>query len=291
MSVHLVGGGRDLELATTVYGPFARQSCERATVAGRAIPRIAVVVVAESEDLESAGDWFRQALARCGRADVVAVTAESEGVLALADGSAPTRAWWAELDGLLVGGGLTSHYHRVLLPYADAVRAAVAGGLPYAGFSAGAMIAPQRALLGGWRLGSTAVTHEDNAEDLDQITVVDGLGLVSSAVDVHTSQWGTLSRLVAVVAAGEVTSGIAVDENTVVILDPGTDGPTPDGGTGGVEVLGTGQAWFLTADDGAVRVDRREPGRTPKGLPASGLDVPRIGGTGSHPSGFRSDPD
>ena len=54
------------------------------------------------------------------------------------------------------------------------------------------MIAPRRALLGGWRLGSTAVTHEDNAEDLDQVTVVDGLGLVSSTVEVHTSQWGTL---------------------------------------------------------------------------------------------------
>ena len=215
--MHLVGGGRDLELATTVYGPFVRQSCERATVAGRAIPRIAVVVVAESEDLESAADWFREALARCGRADVVTFTAESEGVLAL--GTDPHRpVLVGELDGLLIGGGLTWHYHRVLLPYADAVRAAVAGGLPFAGFSAGAMIAPQRALLGGWRLGSTAVTHEDNAEDLDQITVVDGLGR-SPAVDVHTSQWGTLSRLVAVVAAGEVTTGIAVDENTVVILD------------------------------------------------------------------------
>ena len=95
------------------------------------------------------------------------------------------------------------------------------------------MIAPQRALLGGWRLGSTAVTHEDNAEDLDQVTVVDGLGLVSSTVEVHTSQWGTLSRLVAAVAAGQATSGIAVDENTVVILDPATDGPVAEAGRGG----------------------------------------------------------
>ena len=115
--------------------------------------------------------------------------------------SAPAARWWSDLDGLLVGGGLTPAYHRVLLPHAVAIRVAVADGLPYAGFSAGAMIAPQRALLGGWRLGSTAVTHEDNAEDLDQVTVVDGLGLVSSTVEVHTSQWGTLSRLVAAVAA------------------------------------------------------------------------------------------
>ena len=286
MSVHLVGGGRDLEAAAGVYGGFVAQAAARATSSGRVVPRIAVLVVDEIEELGGAVDWFAEALQRCGQVEVTPVTAAPRGALSRADGTVPTDAWWSGLDGLLVGGGLTPAYHRVLLPYADAVRAAVAGGLPYAGFSAGAMIAPQRALLGGWRLGSTAVTHEDNAEDLDQITVVDGLGLASSAVDVHTSQWGTLSRLVAVVAAGEVTTGIAVDENTVVILDPGTDGPTRDGGAGAVEVLGTGQAWFLTADDGAVRVHRRQPGRTPKGL-----DVPRIGGTGSHPSGFRSDPD
>ena len=153
----------------------------------------------------------------------------------------------------------TPAYHRVLQPHAVAIRSAVTDGLPYAGFSAGAMIAPRRALLGGWRLGSTAVTHEDNAEDLDQVTIVDGLGLVSPTVEVHTSQWGTLSRLVAAVAAGRDRSGIAVDENTVVILDPATDGDSPADGAS-ARVAGVGQAWVLTEDDGAVRVVRREPG-------------------------------
>jgi cyanophycinase len=257
MSVHLVGGGRDLDLTAIVYGGFLAEAGRRAAASGRAAPRIAVLVVAERDELDAGVDWFREALASGGPAEVVAATAEHEGDLTLADGSTPDVGWWSGLDGLLVAGGLTPAYHRVLLPHAAAIRAAVIAGLPYAGFSAGAMIAPERALVGGWRLGSTAVTHEDNAEDLDQVTVVEGLGLIASTVEVHTSQWGTLSRLVAAVAAGRATSGIAVDENTVVILDPTSDGPARAGEASG-SVVGAGQAWFLTADGDAVRVDRRE---------------------------------
>ena len=209
-------------------------------------------------------EWFRQALGAPARAEVPATAADPTGrARRLADGSTPDPTFFAGVDGLLVGGGLTPAYHRVLLPHADTIREAVADGLPYAGFSAGAMIAPERALLGGWRLGSRAVTHEDNAEDLDQVTVVDGLGLVSSTVEVHTSQWGTLSRLVGAVTVGQITSGIAVDENTVVILDPTSDAvPAAGGSSGPVEVVGAGQAWLVTTDDGSVLVDRREPGRS-----------------------------
>ena len=259
MSVHLVGGGRDLEATPSVYGAFLAEAGERSVASGRAVPRIGVVVVADRDELADGVDWFRQALARCGPAEVVAATAEPEGDVSLDDGSAPAAGWWSDLDGVLVGGGLTPAYHRVLLPHAVAIRSAVTGGLPYAGFSAGAMVAPRRALLGGWRLGSTAVTHEDNAEDLDQVTIVDGLGLVSPTVEVHTSQWGTLSRLVAAVAAGRTASGIAVDENTVVILDPATDDGAPADGAS-ARVAGAGQAWLLTENDGAVRVVRREAG-------------------------------
>ncbi len=255
MSVHLVGGGRDLDAAANIYGGFAAECAQRAVASGRDVPRIGVVVVAEREDLDAGVDWFRQALERSRPVEVVSATAELTGELTLA---VPDARWWAGLDGLVVGGGLTPAYHRVLQPHAVDIAAAVADGLPYAGFSAGAMVAPARALLGGWRIETTPVTHEDNAEDLDEITVVDGLGLISSTVEVHTSQWGTLSRLVAAVAAGLATSGIAVDENTVVILDPTTD-DAPAGEPAPGRVLGAGQAWFLTTDDGAVRVDRRTP--------------------------------
>ena len=83
------------------------------------------------------------------------------------------------------------------------------------------------------------VCPEDSNEELDPVTVVDGIGLVGGAVDVHASQWGNLSRLVAAVEAGLVPHGVAIDECTTL-------GP---GGT----VAGAGRAWRVSpAPDGVV---------------------------------------
>lgn len=256
MSVHLIGGGRDLELAPVTYRPFVTEAHTRAVAEGRSEPRIGVIVVAEPEELEAGVAWFAEALARCGTVQVLPATATEDAASSLqrADGTVLDPGWFAGLDGLLVGGGLTPAYHRVLQPHREAVRAAVRRGLPYAGFSAGAMIAAERALLGGWRLGETAVTHEDNGEDLDQLTVVDGLGLIEELVDVHVAQWGTLSRLVAAVTDGRAGRGIGVDENTVVIVDVAPDSSDLRA------VHGAGQAWLVESGGGVVRVDRRPAG-------------------------------
>jgi cyanophycinase len=253
MSVHLIGGGRDLAVAPVLYGRFVEEARARALSVGRVRPVLGVCIVGPSQEHEAAVGWFQQALGGSEAATVEALTTEPDGALPVGE-QAPTGRPVSTLDGLLVGGGLTPAYHRVLQPHAETVRAAVADGLPYAGFSAGAVIAAARALLGGWRLGNTAVTHEDNAEDLDQLTVVEGLGLVPATVEVHTAQWGTLSRLVAAVAGGSTEHGIAIDENTVVILDPATDS------RGAVEVRGLGQAWFVDRVGTGARVEPRPPG-------------------------------
>lgn len=260
MSVHLVGGGRDLDAADAVYGRFVAEASRRALSAGRAIPVVAVVVVAEQDDVDADVGWFADALGRCGEVRIEPLTAAETAVLAgaplrLPAGQGLEDARFSGLDGVLVGGGLTPAYHRLLQPYAGELSSAVSGGLPYLGFSAGAMIAGRHALLGGWRLGPVAVTHEDNAEDLDQVTVEPGLGLVPGSIEVHTAQWGTLSRMVAAVDAGATDQGIAVDENTVVIMDPTTDtSPSP------MEVRGAGQAWLVAPGEHAVRVERRPAG-------------------------------
>lgn len=253
MSVHLVGGGRDLSVAPVVFGGFVEEAACRARAAGRTVPEIAVCVVGPAGEQPDAVAWFEQALGG-PVVRIQAVTAEEGDPLVTAEGAAPTAAWFRSLDGLLVGGGLTPAYHRALQPYGQQIRAAVAAGLPYAGFSAGASIAATRALVGGWRLGSIAVTHEDNAEDLDQLTVVDGLGLVGATIEVHTAQWGTLSRLVAAAAVGSCPRGIAVDENTVAIMSATSDASTP------TSVRGAGQAWLVEAKSGVGQV-RRLPAR------------------------------
>lgn len=253
MSVHLVGGGRELAVAPVVYGSFVEDASRRARSAGRPVPEIGVCVLAPVEEQGDAVAWFAQAL---GGPDVVRVrpvTAEEDAQL-LTGGGPLTGQWFTSLDGLLIGGGLTPAYHRALHPYAPELRAAVVNGLPYAGFSAGAAIAASSALLGGWRLGSTAVTQEDNAEDLDQVTVVDGLGLVDTTVEVHAAQWGTLSRLVAAVAEGAVPRGMAIDENTVVIMDATSDSSAP------ISVRGIGQVWLVERSGETVRLRRLPAG-------------------------------
>ena len=84
-------------------------------------------------------------------------------------------------------------YHAGLHDHADTVRDAVAAGTPYAGFSAGAMIAGETGLLGGHLVGALEVVHEDCSEGLSQIALEPGLGLVPFTGDVHAAQAGTLA--------------------------------------------------------------------------------------------------
>jgi cyanophycinase len=146
--------------------------------------------------------------------------------------------------GLLVCGGLTPAYADALTPGAPAVRRWLAEGRrPYAGFSAGAAVAAGTALVGGWRCDGVPVCPEDAAEDLDEVTAVPGLGLVPFAVDVHAAQWGTLGRLVAAVRAGRITSGVALDEDTLLTVDGHT-----------ATVGGAGRVHHVRASGGGVAV-------------------------------------
>ena len=65
-------------------------------------------------------------------------------------------------------------------------------GRPYLGFSAGAMIAPERAIIGGYRVRGVEVCPEEASEGLGEVELREGLGLVPFAVDVHAAQAGTL---------------------------------------------------------------------------------------------------
>ena len=56
-----------------------------------------------------------------------------------------------------------------------------------------------------------------------------GLGLVPFAVDVHATQWGTLTRLVHAVDAGLVAEGWAVDNGTVLVAGDGLRGSRGSG--------------------------------------------------------------
>lgn len=229
MSIHLLGGGwADDESRWT--GRFIDEARQRAG----GPPTIAVVLWA-ADEAEGAG-WhadYRDDLTKLGAGEVRIVQLTAERTLL------PTDLGGA--DGIFIGGGLTPGYHAAVMPAADTIRGLVSTGVPYAGFSAGAMIAGDVALLGGWRIGGVPVTAQSNAEGLDDVTLDAGLGLIDLVVDVHCAQYGTLSRAVALVHAGLAERVVAIDENTSLIIGPG-----------GLEVAGDGSVW--TADRDGERV-------------------------------------
>ncbi|MFI0998969.1 hypothetical protein ACIP10_31745 [Streptomyces galbus] len=237
-STFLIGGGWDRGAVAAVYGPFVRAAAARA--AGRA-PRIGCVVLDEGDGaaqfaryepvLREAGD--------CAPVPVLVPLGGRFAPAAVPDG----------VDGLLVCGGLTPAYQEAFAADAAPTVALLAErGIPYAGFSAGAALAARDAVVGGWRADGVAVCPEDAGEDLDEVAVRPGLGLVPFAVDVHAAQWGTLPRLAAVVAAGRAGWGVALDENTVIKVAPGEG----EGSGVVVTVAGLGRAHTVRrAPDGA----------------------------------------
>jgi cyanophycinase len=212
MAIHLIGGGWDAGAAAAGYGGFLAEAAGvcRTAPGAAACPRIACVVLDEGDGERQFERWATAITAVAGCRPVPVLVPEGGRLDVSALGDA---------HGLLVCGGLTPGYADALAPAAADLREWLAAGRPYAGFSAGAAIAARRAIVGGWREGTVPVCPQDAAEDLDQVTVVDGLGLLPLSVDVHAAQWGTLPRLLAALRSGAVPAGVALDENTALVID------------------------------------------------------------------------
>ncbi|MEU8837309.1 hypothetical protein AB0C64_43855, partial [Streptomyces sp900116325] len=73
-----------------------------------------------------------------------------------------------------------------------------------------------------WRSEGVPICPEETAEDLEEIEIRPGLGLVPCTVDVHAAQWGTLPRLIEAVVRSGIRQGVAIDENTLLTVDAGT---------------------------------------------------------------------
>lgn len=222
--------GGDPAYDAEVFGSFRSEITQRAAQSGRDEPLVAIVTVgagsSHAEELAaSLGISVQTRRSTLAPGDVAALTAISA------------------VDGILIGGGVTPDYLAALLPISGEIRRQVSAGVPYLGFSAGAMIAAERALIGGWRIGGVEVTPEHVSEGLDEITLATGIGLLDVTVDVHAAQAGSLSRLIAATEAGLIDGGLAIDENTVLVV-----------GEGALGVLGAGSVWRVSQADGGVLV-------------------------------------
>jgi cyanophycinase len=209
--VFLFGGGWQADIFPLTYEPFL----DAATRTGRR--QIAIVVAEEPEGnaherfLQSRGVFESLGLAPDAAIPLMVSAAAPLTQAALVQ-AAPT--------GIFVCGGLTPAYYAALCADQSWCTYLHTQQLPYAGFSAGAMIAASHAIVGGWQRVVNdrviAIADEQASEDLDLLDIRPGLGLVSFAVDVHASQAGTLTRLLHTVDQGATDSGWALDEDTML---------------------------------------------------------------------------
>lgn len=200
--IHLIGGGWETAASSAVYEPFLAQAGVN--------PQVACLLVDEGSGEAEFLRW----------AQVITSVAPCRPVPILVPiGTTFDPAGLHDVDALLVGGGLTPAYAAALEPVRHLVKDWLQDH-PYCGFSAGACVAADLAVTGGWMLDGRPLIPEDSGEDLDEITFARGLGLVPFVVDVHCAPWGTLPRLIAAVGRTG-TDGMAIDENTVVSVIDG----------------------------------------------------------------------
>jgi cyanophycinase len=228
VSVYLVGGGWSPGATRDVYGAFAGEVLGRG---GR------LVYVLQSG---TPGHRFVDLFASLGITTARRATVARDRELSLRD--------LKDADGLFVCGGMNPLYRQALVPAAGRIRELVADGVPYAGFSAGAVVAANVALLGGWlrRIDGRdlPVCRERRNENLGRVETGPGLGLVPFAVDVHGTQWGTLTRALHAVDAGLVEDCVLVDEDTVLRVSDGQ-----------AQVAGRNCVYRVRSRQGAVTVE------------------------------------
>lgn len=238
MSIFLAGAGPDPLAFQEVFDRFALDVREHA---GRRTPRIAVAV-------HQRGGNLQELVAACAESLQARIECEIAAV-PLPDGKPADPGAFAKVDAVVVGGGLTPAYWEALHPAAATIRRLVADGAPYLGFSAGAVVAPRRALVGGYKVNGVEVCGEECSEGLDSVDIREGLGLAGFSVDVHAAQAGTLSRAVGAVAAGLVERTVAIDERTAVVLAALGDGD--------YDVIGSGHCWDVHRSGGTAIVSLR----------------------------------
>ncbi len=117
-----------------------------------------------------------------------------------------------ESTGIFIGGGDTPTYHRLYAtePIRSIIRERYQKGVPVAGLSAGALIAPE----------ICAIPPEDTGEP--SVRIVTGLGLVRGlVVGVHFSEWDALPHVLEAMVETRTAVGLGIDETACAVLENG----------------------------------------------------------------------
>ena len=147
--------------------------------------------------------WIRQGVSR-----YYPIAPDENGTLDLATVSAKLR----EATGIFIGGGHTPTYHRLygIEPIRGIIRESYQRGVPIAGVSAGALIAPEICVL-----------TPDETGDASLKTVA-GLGLVSDLiVGVHFTACNALPSVLEAMAETRTKTGWGIDEPACAVFEDG----------------------------------------------------------------------
>jgi cyanophycinase len=152
---------------------------------------------------EYAEPWIRRGISR-----YCPIAPDENGTLDLDSVSAKLRA----ATGVFIGGGHTPTYHRLYAtePIRGIIRESYGKGVPIAGVSAGALIAPEICML-----------PPDETDD-GSLQIVSGLGLISDViVGVHFTEWNALPSVLEAMARTQTRTGWGIDEPACAVFEDG----------------------------------------------------------------------
>ena len=237
MTLYLVGGGPSQALA-----PVLDAFVEEVRARGK---RVAIALLGSAEESAAVLDAYADPItSRFPGAllEPIWLTDEDEGPI----------EWPADpenLAGLVVGGGWTPGYLEALTGWREMISTLLRRGVPYLGWSAGAMVVGRHAIVGGWQHRGRQVVPEIVGEGSTELDIRDGLALIGPSIETHADTQYLLGRALAALQTGPMRSIAAIDEETALVVDV-TSGRS--------KVLGRGRVTWVSAD-GDRFVVRFEP--------------------------------
>lgn len=241
--VFLIGGGWNAETFSETFGRFI-------SVSTRNGERRIAIVIAEEPEINSHEIFSRFFVAF----DYLGLTLSETVEVIVSKEKFLTKEKLDEIKptGIFVCGGLTPAYFDALCIDKNWLTYLTENEIPYCGFSAGASIASSKAIIGGWQREIenkiVQIADENAGEDLDLLAVENGLGLVDFSVDVHATQWGTLSRLIHAVDSRMCDEGFAIDENTLLEISDGK-----------IKVFGAGNVYQVARHTSEITIRISQP--------------------------------
>lgn len=233
MALFLVGS-RPSDEITPVYDSFATQAKDFGTQVG--------VLIAAEPDEAAANTYIDPIRERWPQADFKVCWLNKDTPLPAFD----------DLGGLIVADGKPAEYLEQLREHREAIARQVRAGMPYLGFAGGAMIAAKNAIIGGTVSNGRQVCSAAVAEDLDAVTVADGLALIGPSVDTHADTCQTLGRGIEVLRAWDMGSVLLIDEATALVVNAAN---------GRTQIVGRGCVTWLSRAGAhiAVRFETPKP--------------------------------